>query len=94
MIELQFQTYMLLYCSDVEKLEMLQELNISGNQLKSLPDTLGELSKLVVLRAHSNSLASLPDFKKASSLRVIIFLPKLIELIIIIQIDHCCKSTM
>ncbi len=51
---------------------MLQELNISGNQLKTLPDTLGELSKLVVLRAHSNSLASLPDFKKASSLRVII----------------------
>ena len=49
---------------------MLQELNISGNQLRSLPPVLGRLSKLVILRAHSNILQSLPDFKTAASLRV------------------------
>ncbi len=52
------------------KLELLQELNISGNQLKSLPEVLGRLNKLVVLRAHSNYLTCLPDFKKATALRV------------------------
>ena len=57
-------------CSDVSRLEMLQELNICGNQLRSLPASLGELSKLTVLRAHSNALESLPDFKRATSLRV------------------------
>ena len=56
--------------SDVRRLEMMQELNICGNQLRSLPASLGELSKLTILRAHSNALESLPDFKKATSLRV------------------------
>ncbi len=54
----------------MEKLELLQELNISGNQLKCLPEVLGALPKLVVLRAHSNYLSNLPDFKKAAALRV------------------------
>ena len=49
---------------------MMQELNICGNQLRSLPASVGELSKLTILRAHSNALESLPDFKKATSLRV------------------------
>ena len=54
----------------IQMLELLQELNISGNELRSLPKSLGALSKLVVLRAHSNILSSLPDFHKAKSLRV------------------------
>ena len=57
-------------CSDFKKLELLQELNISGNQLRSLPAVLGTLSKLVILRAHSNVLQTLPDFRSAASLRV------------------------
>ena len=55
---------------DVKKLELLQELNISGNQLRSLPAAVGQLPRLVVLRAHSNMLHSLPDFKLATALRV------------------------
>ncbi|ELT96188.1 hypothetical protein CAPTEDRAFT_42875, partial [Capitella teleta] len=60
-----------MYDSDVAKLELLQELNISGNQLRQLPAAIGHLPRLVVLRAHSNILASLPDFKHATALRIL-----------------------
>jgi len=56
--------------SEVKKLSELEELNVSGNQLTTLPPSLGVLTKLVVLRAHSNSLHSLPNFHDAVSLRV------------------------
>lgn len=63
--------FMCLLFSDIRKLEMLYELNVSTNQLSSLPPSLSELPKLVILRAHSNCLRSLPDFHTAKSLRVI-----------------------
>jgi len=56
--------------SEVKKLTELEELNVSGNQLSILPPSLGCLTKLVVLRAHSNSLHSLPNFHNAVSLHV------------------------
>ena len=49
---------------------MLEEINISANQLQSLPTVLGEMPKLSVLRAHSNYLTSLPGLSKATSLKV------------------------
>ncbi|XP_014669516.1 PREDICTED: PH domain leucine-rich repeat-containing protein phosphatase 2-like [Priapulus caudatus] len=55
----------------IHKLEILEELNISGNKIAYLPDVIGELPKLVVLRAHSNKLRALPDFYKATSLKVL-----------------------
>lgn len=55
---------------DVSKLELLQELNISGNKLTYLPSCLMQHSKLTILRANSNQIHSLPDFGKAMSLRV------------------------
>jgi Leucine-rich repeat (LRR) protein len=39
----------------------LQVLNISSNQLKLLPDSIGHLVKLRVLNASSNQLEALPD---------------------------------
>jgi len=56
--------------SEVKKLTELEELNVSGNQLTTLPPSLGCLTKLAVLRVHSNSLHSLPSFHDAVSLRV------------------------
>jgi hypothetical protein len=38
----------------------LQELDVSSNQLSSLPPTLGSLSKLKVLQADSNNIAAVP----------------------------------
>ena len=65
--------FVLLFSSDIMKLEVLQELNVSGNKLSVLPVTLGCLNQLVVLRAHSNHLRKLPDFRDAVSLRVGVF---------------------
>jgi len=59
--------------SEVKKLTKLEELNVSGNQLTSLPPSLGCLTKLAVVRVHSNRLHSLPSFRDAASLHVSVF---------------------
>lgn len=41
--------------------EYLTELNLSSNQLKELPDFLGECSKLIYLNVAVNVLSSLPE---------------------------------
>lgn len=52
------------------KLELLEELNVSGNRLHELPPSLPTLKGLVYLRAHSNALTDLPDFAAAPALKV------------------------
>ncbi|XP_013390226.1 uncharacterized protein LOC106158698 [Lingula anatina] len=56
---------------DVSRLQALQELNISENKLKFLPDAITRLPDLRVLRAHSNMLRYLPDFGRSSNLKVL-----------------------
>ncbi|KAK3086917.1 hypothetical protein FSP39_025370 [Pinctada imbricata] len=56
---------------DIAKLEQLIELNVSGNDLRTLPASLGKHSKLQVLRANSNHLKELPDFKRAPCLKTL-----------------------
>lgn len=60
-----------IYNSDMQRLEMLHELNIAGNKLKHLPEALARLPELRVLRAHSNVLRYLPDFGRAHNLKVL-----------------------
>eukprot|EP00118_Oscarella_pearsei_P011392 m.76250 g.76250 ORF g.76250 m.76250 type:complete len:1352 (+) comp35977_c0_seq2:239-4294(+) len=50
-------------------LTILEELNVAGNGLSSLPDCFDRLSCLVTLVAHTNHLTALPDFTQAKSLR-------------------------
>ncbi|XP_059164436.1 uncharacterized protein LOC131947287 isoform X2 [Physella acuta] len=57
--------------TDIEKLEQLTELNISGNILTYLPAALGRHPKLQVLRANCNLLQELPAFKNSSALKVL-----------------------
>ena len=73
--------------SELRKLEMLYELNVATNQLSCLPPSLTQLPKLVVLRAHSNYLRNLPDFRSAKSLRV-----RRTHLIGSRPSDHCFRS--
>ncbi|XP_061163217.1 PH domain leucine-rich repeat-containing protein phosphatase 2-like isoform X1 [Saccostrea echinata] len=56
---------------DIFKLENLQEINLSGNDLRTLPHNLGRHPKLQVLRANTNYLKELPDFKMANNLKVL-----------------------
>lgn len=44
--------------ADVAKLELLQELNVSGNQLRNLPAALGHLPRLTVLKVGVEILRS------------------------------------
>jgi len=65
-----FVLYICVCNSEVKKLTQLEELNVSGNHLTTLPTSLGHLTKLAILRVHSNSLHSLLNFHDAVSLRV------------------------
>ncbi|ESO82713.1 hypothetical protein LOTGIDRAFT_155730 [Lottia gigantea] len=56
---------------DIQKLEQLQELNISSNNLHELPEFLGRHPKLQVLRVNSNLLQEIPNFKNSSMLKVL-----------------------
>ena len=53
------------------RMELLKELNISGNKLRSLPASLGQLPNLSILRVHSNALRKVPELTATPSLRVL-----------------------
>ncbi|XP_060073754.1 PH domain leucine-rich repeat-containing protein phosphatase 2-like [Ylistrum balloti] len=60
-----------LHSRDINRLEVLQELNISGNLLRSLPSALCKHPKLQCLRVNANLLKEIPDFKKSPSLKIL-----------------------
>lgn len=66
--------YLYFIYRDIARLESLQELNVSGNVLRSLPASLGRHSKLQCLRANTNLLRELPDFKNSPNLKVYVCL--------------------
>ncbi|KAG8562855.1 hypothetical protein GDO81_015841 [Engystomops pustulosus] len=47
--------------SKLNKLELLEELNLSGNRLKSIPSTVSNLKHLHTLIAHSNCISVFPE---------------------------------
>ncbi|XP_067934912.1 PH domain leucine-rich repeat-containing protein phosphatase 2-like isoform X2 [Watersipora subatra] len=57
--------------SFAESVELLQELNIAGNRMRSLPSNLVNMPELKLLRAHSNLLKTLPDLTESSALKVL-----------------------
>lgn len=61
----------MLFLSYVDKLQFLEEINLSRNKLISLPPAFVTLPKLTVLRAHSNRLTTIPDFSFCSNLKVL-----------------------
>ncbi|XP_017785771.1 PREDICTED: protein phosphatase PHLPP-like protein [Nicrophorus vespilloides] len=49
----------------------IEELVFSGNKLLKLPDNIGQLRHLSVLRVHSNLLQNIPKLSKLTALRVL-----------------------
>lgn len=51
-------------------LNMLEELNLSSNELTSLSPSIFELPALQVLKVHSNRIRTIPDLSVSSTLQV------------------------
>jgi len=57
--------------SSLSKLSSLTDLNLSGNNIQSLPQiALSSMENLQVLCLHSNLLRAIPDLRRLNSLKV------------------------
>jgi Leucine-rich repeat (LRR) protein len=57
--------------SSMNKLVSLTDLNLSGNNIQTLPTTaLSSMENLQVLYLHSNRLRTIPDLRRLNSLKV------------------------
>lgn len=56
--------------SKLSKLELLEELNLSGNQLKAIPSTVSSCKRLHTLIAHSNHITVFPEILNLPEIKV------------------------
>lgn len=56
--------------SKLSKLEQLEELNLSGNKLKTIPSTVSNCNRLHTLIAHSNHIAVFPEILNLPEIKV------------------------
>lgn len=57
--------------SKLSKLELLEELNLSGNKLKTIPSTVSSSKKLHTLIAHSNHLNVFPEILSLPEIKIV-----------------------
>lgn len=58
------------YFSKLSKLEQLEELNLSGNKLKTIPSTVSSCKRLHTLIAHSNHITVFPEILNLPEIKV------------------------
>lgn len=56
--------------SKLSKLEQLEELNLSGNKLKTIPTTIANCKRLHTLLAHSNEISIFPEILQLPLIQV------------------------
>lgn len=56
--------------SKLSKLELLEELNLSGNNLKTIPSTVSSCKRLHTLIAHSNHISVFPEILNLPEIKV------------------------
>lgn len=56
--------------SKLNKLEQLEELNLSGNKLKTIPTTIANCKRLHTLVAHSNNISIFPEILQLPQIQV------------------------
>lgn len=61
---------LLCVCSKLSKLELLEELNLSGNKLKTIPSTVSSCKRLHTLIAHSNHISVFPEILNLPEIKV------------------------
>ncbi|KAM9817665.1 PH domain leucine-rich repeat-containing protein phosphatase 2 [Neosynchiropus ocellatus] len=57
--------------SKLSKLEMLEELNLSGNKLKTIPSTVSSCKRLHTLVAHSNHINVFPEILNLPEIKLV-----------------------
>ncbi|XP_077420365.1 PH domain leucine-rich repeat-containing protein phosphatase 2 [Vanacampus margaritifer] len=57
--------------SKLSKLELLEELNLSGNKLKSIPSTVSSCKRLHTLIAHSNHINVFPEILNLPEIKLV-----------------------
>ncbi|XP_067905406.1 PH domain leucine-rich repeat-containing protein phosphatase 2-like isoform X1 [Heterodontus francisci] len=57
--------------SKLSKLELLEELNLSGNKLKAVPTTITSCKRLHTLIVHSNSIAVFPEILHLPEIKLV-----------------------
>ncbi|XP_040052000.2 PH domain leucine-rich repeat-containing protein phosphatase 2 [Gasterosteus aculeatus] len=57
--------------SKLSKLEMLEELNLSGNKLKAIPSTVSSCKRLHTLIAHSNHITVFPEILNLPEIKLV-----------------------
>uniref|UniRef100_A0AAY4E459 PH domain leucine-rich repeat-containing protein phosphatase 2 n=1 Tax=Denticeps clupeoides TaxID=299321 RepID=A0AAY4E459_9TELE len=57
--------------SKLSKLELLEELNLSGNKLKSIPSTVSSCKRLHSLIAHSNHISVFPEVLNLPEIKLV-----------------------
>ncbi|KAF7668882.1 hypothetical protein LDENG_00278000 [Lucifuga dentata] len=57
--------------SKLSKLELLEELNLSGNKLKTIPSTVSSCKKLHTLIAHSNHITVFPEILNLPKIKLV-----------------------
>ncbi|XP_072452240.1 PH domain leucine-rich repeat-containing protein phosphatase 2 [Chiloscyllium punctatum] len=57
--------------SKLSKLELLEELNLSGNKLKAVPTTITNCKRLHTLIVHSNSIAVFPEILHLPEIKLV-----------------------
>lgn len=58
--------------SKLNKLEQLEELNLSGNKLKTIPTTIANCKRLHTLVAHSNHISIFPEILQLPQIQVLL----------------------
>uniref|UniRef100_A0A8C7NBA5 PH domain leucine-rich repeat-containing protein phosphatase 2 n=1 Tax=Oncorhynchus kisutch TaxID=8019 RepID=A0A8C7NBA5_ONCKI len=57
--------------SKLSKLELLEELNLSGNKLKTIPSTVSSCKRLHTLIAHSNHISVFPEILNLPEIKLV-----------------------
>lgn len=65
-----FPCHVCLFLSKLSKLELLEELNLSGNKLKTIPSTVSSCKRLHTLIAHSNHITVFPEILNLPEIKV------------------------
>lgn len=60
------------FFSKLNKLEQLEELNLSGNKLKTIPTTIANCKRLHTLVAHSNHISIFPEILQLPQIQVLL----------------------